>query len=106
MSTCSQFAKEYINLTKNPLDTYVDVFAQFIYRETPMTHLLWVGQTFSWMVGGTLPRAHFCKKLVFAQKKRGYMPEKSATILNIKSAIFLKLKSADFSNFGKILWLV
>ena len=25
MSTCSQFAKEYINLTKNPLDTYLDV---------------------------------------------------------------------------------
>ena len=106
MTTCSQFAKECINLTKIPLDTYLDVLAQFIYRETPVTHILWVGHTFSWMVGDTLPRAHFCKKQVFAPKTRGYMPEKSAKILNIKSAKFLKLKSADFSNFGKILWLV
>ena len=45
MNTCSQFVKEYVNLTKNPLDTYLDVIAQFICRETLMTHLLWVGQT-------------------------------------------------------------
>ena len=71
MSTCSQFAKEYINLTKNSLDTYLDVIAQFICRETPMTHLLWLGQTISWMVGDKLTRAHICKNQVFAKKKEG-----------------------------------
>ena len=106
MSTCFQFAKEYTNLTKIPLDAHLDVIAQLICRETPMTHLLWVGQTISWMDGDKLTRAHICKIQVFAQKKRGNMPEKSAKILNINSAKFLKLKSADFSDFGKILWLV
>ena len=70
MSTCSQFAKEYTNLTKIPLDAHLDVIAQFICRETPMTHLLWVGQTISWMDGDKLTRAHICKIQVFAQKKK------------------------------------
>ena len=29
MNTSSQFVKEYTNLTKIPLDTYLDVIAQF-----------------------------------------------------------------------------
>ena len=29
MNTSSQFVKEYTNVTKNPLDTYLDVIAQF-----------------------------------------------------------------------------
>ena len=70
MSTCSQFAKEYINLTKNPLDTYLDVIAQFICRETPMTHLLWLGQTNSLMVGDKITREHICKNQDYAKKKR------------------------------------
>ena len=45
MCTTSQFVKECINLGKIPLGTYLTVIAQFICRETLMTHLLWVGQT-------------------------------------------------------------
>ena len=66
MSTCSQFAKEYTNLTKIPLDAHLDVIAQLICRETPMTHLLWVGQTISWMDGDKLTRAHICKMIFLA----------------------------------------
>ena len=46
MNTSSQFVKEYTNLTKIPLDTYLDVIAQFICRETLMTHHLWLVQLF------------------------------------------------------------
>ena len=45
MSTSSQFVKEYINLTKIRLDTYLDVFVYFICRESPMPDLLWLGET-------------------------------------------------------------
>ena len=46
MNSCSQFVKDYVNLTKNPLDTFLVVIVQFIYRVTLMTHLLWLAQLF------------------------------------------------------------
>ena len=46
MNTSFQFVHEYVNFTKIPLEASLDVIAQFICRETLMTHLLWVVQLF------------------------------------------------------------
>ena len=111
MSTSSQFVKEYINLTKNRLDTYLDVIVYFICRESPMPDLLWLGETsdicknsepqickisetqicrfFKFLQNCMVEihlRQHIFAKFKFLQKNIRIVLVKSAKILNLKSA--------------------